>query len=193
MSDISILISVTGGLAGLIAMLATGAFWLRNRRPSLRLFAPYHYYGKAAGNGRGICNFLLWFTNNSKMPANLFLDTMGISVRRKGQRNFVQVQRLDPAREKPITDFSEAEQFRFGINKVSYFNRFEKMPVTIEKPLLGYICFSLESSDSDSQVSDIRIEIRDQFFKKHSLQINLEKQLNLEPHPTDSRGDKGGG
>lgn len=185
MSNIFNWIGGIGGFMGLVSMLVTGVFWLRNRRPRLCFFAPRNFYGTDTGCGQRVCHLLLWFTNHSKMPANLFLDTMSVSIRRNGQENFVRVQRFRPPREKPGTDFPEYEQQMLGVNKVSYFNEFEKMPVTIEEPLLGYICFPFDDSDRDHPLSDIRIEICDQFFTKHSLQVNLEKQQQtLDPYST---------
>jgi hypothetical protein len=167
---------IIGGLVGLISMFVTGFFWFRNRRPRLRLFVPINFCGTDVGNGLRVCFLLLWFTNHSKMPANLFLHTMDISIRRKNQKKFSKVSLIPPVRERPVTDFSRYQQAMFGADKVPFFNYSDGMPVTIENPLRGFIWFPFDDTDKDNFLLEIRIGIHDQFFKKHFLQVNLEEQ-----------------
>ena len=170
--------SIIGGtviLSGLIGGIWSLCDKWRDRKPRLILFVP-HYFTCEDAQSRTPCLMLLArISNSSKQSTFLYLETLGVEIYSEG--TWLKLQRLETDQKTSlITDFSDAEKVRFGLNDVKYLNRFGESLVTDNKPVSGYIAAARTDEAVFGQIDKVRISVKDCLLRSYRLEVDLEKQ-----------------
>ncbi len=171
MNDLSFWTGIIGGIAGLMALYDR---WC-DRKPQLRIFAPYNFTGIDAQTENPVLSIFLRISNSSRASAFLYLETMSVELFYDG--SWVRTKRLDP---KPgalaSTDLPEEQQVAFGITEAPFLTKFGATLVTIDNPLCGYVVVSHSDRRILSGFSRIRVAVNDCHLHNHCVTIDLQEQ-----------------
>ena len=169
-------IGTIGGGLGIASIMLHLVGWWINRKPRLRLFAPYQWSGVDTGLKKRIANIVVRVSNNSRAAAFLYLETMSAELRYAGR--WVKARRLEPpASVKRVkTDFPEGLRQRFGLDDITPLRRFESPLITYERPLSGLLILDPDSEEVARGFDAVRLIVKDCHLKQHVLVAYFDEQ-----------------
>ena len=171
-------VGLIGGLVGIIASLWAFYDRFKNRKPKIKVFAPYQWTASDAQTGQHTLFVYFRFSNISQTPTYLFLETLKTEIYYSESQQWENIQNLKLLTNKVQTDFSEAKKNEFGIEKAKYLNVFDDCIVRYSEPLCGYLFFRIKNE----KYTKLKGEIMDSRHKKIYFYIDFAKQKKLDPN-----------
>ena len=171
-------VGLIGGIVGIIASLWAFCDRFKNRKPNIKVFAPYHWTANDAKTGQQVLFVYFRFSNISQTPTYLFLETLKTEIYYSESEQWENIQNLKLLKDKVQTDFSEAKKNEFGIEKAKYLNVFDDCIIKYSEPLCGYLLFQIKNE----KYTKLKGEIMDSRHKKINFEIDFVKQKKLDPN-----------
>jgi hypothetical protein len=171
-------VGLIGGIVGIIASLWTFYDRFKNRKPKIKVFAPYQWNANDTITGQLTLFIFFRFSNISQTPTYLYLETLKTEIYYSDSQKWESIQNIKLLTDKVQTDFSEAKKNEFGIEKAKYLNVFDDCFVKYSEPLCGYLLFQIRSD----KYTKLKGEIIDSRHKKIDFEIDFAKQKKLDPH-----------
>jgi hypothetical protein len=171
-------VGFVGGIIGIIASLWAFYDRFKNRKPNIKVFAPYQWTTSDAKTGKHTLFVYFRFSNTSQTPTYLFLETLKTEIYYSESQKWENIQNLKLLTNKIETDFSEEKKNEFGIDKAKFLNVFDECIVKYSEPLCGYLLFQIKNE----KYNKLKGEIMDSRHKKITFEIDFEKQKKHDPN-----------
>lgn len=171
-------IGLVGGIIGIIAGLWAFYDRFKNRKPIIKVFAPYQWTTNDYKTGNQLIFVYFRFSNISQTPTYLFLETLKAEIFYSETQQWERIQNIKLSTNNIHTDFSEEMKIEFGIEKAKYLSVFDECIVKYSEPLCGYLIFQIRNE----KYTKLRGEILDSRHKKINFEIDFIKQRKHDPN-----------
>ncbi len=167
--DISTIIGICGGIIGLIGgCISIYEIW-KNRKPKLKLFAPFYWFGQDT-KATSTLSILIRISNASKKSAFLYFETISVEI--KKDDIWAKGKVLTVMSDTIICDLPNETQVLYGINKVAYLNSFTDAIIEHNNPLTKYIAIGGLDKEYLLKPEGIRIIVEDCHHKIYTLKVD---------------------
>ncbi len=189
MDNLAISIALIGAVTGLSAFALTLYKHFYNRKPRLRLFAPWLFTCSSSPQTiePNQLRVLVRISNLSSRIAFLYFETMDIQLIKNGRSTKALL--LEQSTEFATTDFGLRDKVLWGTDSVRLISRFDELSIPYDSPLVGYICLTTEDKELLINPDKIKFEVRDCHWNKHILEVDFKEQLKFAPY--GARGEAG--
>jgi hypothetical protein len=171
-------IGLFGGIIGIIASLWAFYDRFKNRKPNIKVFAPYQWTATDSKTGKNLFFVYFRFSNLSQTPTYLFLETLKTEIFYSESNEWEKIPNIKLSTEKIQTDFSEEKKIEYGIDKAKYLNVFDECIIKYSEPLCGYLLFQIKNE----KYTKLRGEVMDSRHKKIDFEIDFKKQKKHDPN-----------
>lgn len=170
------LIGIIGGLIGSITGIWALIDRYKNRKPKLKVFAPFIWKGNDS-----VTNELIWFVffriaNLSQASTFLYFETAKIDVFDEKLNTWENVQIIKVPEDKFKTDFLDPYKSKFGMDHPRFLDGiYLDCSVKFGAPLCGYLAFKCQTSQFNKltmQIRDFKLDNR----RKFKFLIDFSKQ-----------------
>lgn len=176
--NLGAIIGVIGGTIGAIAGGWTIYDRFKNRKPNIKVLAPYQWEANNQPSNEKVLFVYFRFSNLSQSPTYIFLETLFAELYNPTNKKWEKIIRTQEPKEKPVTDFSEHEKNLFGINRAKFLNVFDDCSIKYGEPLCGYLNFFSETE----KYTKLRIKVLDSRHKLLQFEIDFGKQKKHDPN-----------
>ena len=182
--DASAWIGLVGGISGLLALVIQGYYLWLKRKPSLSLFAPYHFQGDHAESKQRMLFTLIRVSNTSERAAHLYLETLRAEVLFKGRWYQMSVISFVPSADMKF-DLPEPIQHAAGIKYFKFFHKFDSAVVTLDNPYSRYLGLTCSERGVVDNAERLRIEVKDCNLDLYKIEADI---LKNDPEHSNKRG-----
>jgi len=170
------MIGICGGIVGLIGgCISICEIWT-NRKPKLKLFAPFYWHGQNTKTGL-VLSILLRISNSTKKSAFLYFETISVEIKKNNIWTKGQV--LTVMSDTIACDLPIEDQAIYGISKVAYLNSFTDAVIERNNPLTRYIAIGGLDKECLLNPEGVRITVEDCYHKVYTLSVDsFVKQKN---------------